>query len=173
MICGRTARTGHASWCRQPRARTDGCPGGSWTAKRRSSKRLAPMATGSLRSSRPADLSALRRSCRMALSVWCSARSDLARPSRCSISPVPRRRSRCALADSKALRRTWLRLKRDASPILGAGSGAADGLKRYTGSSVNIRRGDFIYSFDKKGCQCRRAPKSPPRPSPGRDCPSH
>ena len=32
-----------------------------------------------------------------------------------------------------------------------AGSGPNDGLKGYTGSSVNIRRGGTIYSYDEKG----------------------
>ena len=32
-----------------------------------------------------------------------------------------------------------------------AGSGSNDGLKGYTGSSVNIRRGSTIYTYNEKG----------------------
>lgn len=32
-----------------------------------------------------------------------------------------------------------------------AGNGPNDGLKGYTGSSVNIRRGSTIYSYDERG----------------------
>ena len=34
-----------------------------------------------------------------------------------------------------------------------AGSGPNDGLKGYTSSSVNIQRGSFIYTYNKKGQQ--------------------
>ncbi len=34
-----------------------------------------------------------------------------------------------------------------------AGSGKDDGLKGYTGSSVNIRRGSTIYTYNEKGQQ--------------------
>lgn len=34
-----------------------------------------------------------------------------------------------------------------------AGSGKDDGLKGYTGSTVNVRRGSFIYTYDEKGRQ--------------------
>jgi predicted lipoprotein with Yx(FWY)xxD motif len=34
-----------------------------------------------------------------------------------------------------------------------AGCGANDGLKGYTGSSVNIRRGTTIYTYNEKGQQ--------------------
>ena len=36
---------------------------------------------------------------------------------------------------------------------LSAGSGPNDGLKGYTGSSVNIKRGGTIYTFNEKGTQ--------------------
>lgn len=36
---------------------------------------------------------------------------------------------------------------------LPAGNGPNDGLKGYTGSSVNIQRGAFIYTYDAKGRQ--------------------
>jgi len=34
-----------------------------------------------------------------------------------------------------------------------AGNGPNDGLKGYTGSSVNIQRGEFIYTYNEKGTQ--------------------
>lgn len=34
-----------------------------------------------------------------------------------------------------------------------AGSGPKDGLKGYTGGSVNIQRGSFIYTYNEKGQQ--------------------
>lgn len=34
---------------------------------------------------------------------------------------------------------------------IAAGSGKDDGLKGYTGSIVNVRRGAFIYTYDEKG----------------------
>lgn len=34
-----------------------------------------------------------------------------------------------------------------------AGNGKDDGLKGYTGSTVNVRRGAFIYTYDEKGRQ--------------------
>jgi hypothetical protein len=34
-----------------------------------------------------------------------------------------------------------------------AGSGPNDGLKGYTGGSVNIRRGSWIYTYNEKGQQ--------------------
>ena len=37
--------------------------------------------------------------------------------------------------------------------MVGGGSGPNDGLKGYTGSTVNVRRGSFIYSFNEKGQQ--------------------
>ena len=36
---------------------------------------------------------------------------------------------------------------------LSAGNGPNDGLKGYTGSSVNIQRGGFIYTYNEKGSQ--------------------
>ena len=36
---------------------------------------------------------------------------------------------------------------------LTAGLGKDDGLKGYTGSTVNVRRGAFIYTYDEKGRQ--------------------
>ena len=36
---------------------------------------------------------------------------------------------------------------------LSAGSGPNDGLKGYTGSSVNIQRGSTIYTYNEKGIQ--------------------
>ena len=36
---------------------------------------------------------------------------------------------------------------------LPAGSGPNDGLKGYTGSSVNIQRGDIIITYNEKGLQ--------------------
>lgn len=39
-----------------------------------------------------------------------------------------------------------------------AGSGPNDGLKGYTGSSVNIRRGNLIYSYNEKGSQIGTQP---------------
>jgi len=36
---------------------------------------------------------------------------------------------------------------------LPAGSGPNDGLKGYTGSSVNIQRGRIIYTYNEKGSQ--------------------
>lgn len=41
---------------------------------------------------------------------------------------------------------------------LPAGSGAQDGLKGYTGSSVNVQRGGFIYMYDEKGRQTGTVP---------------
>lgn len=37
--------------------------------------------------------------------------------------------------------------------MVSAGSGKDDGLKGYTGNSVNVRKGAFIYSYDEKGRQ--------------------
>ncbi|MGC8522890.1 MAG: hypothetical protein ACP5M5_01240 [Acidibrevibacterium sp.] len=37
--------------------------------------------------------------------------------------------------------------------ILPAGSGANDGLRGYTGSTINIKRGPYIYTYDAKGRQ--------------------
>lgn len=37
--------------------------------------------------------------------------------------------------------------------MLSAGSGPNDGIKGYTGTTVNVRRGSFIYSYDEKGRQ--------------------
>jgi hypothetical protein len=34
-----------------------------------------------------------------------------------------------------------------------SGAGANDGLKGYTGSTVNVRRGAYIYTHDEKGRQ--------------------
>jgi len=39
-----------------------------------------------------------------------------------------------------------------------AGSGPNDGLKGYTGSSVNIRRGSTIYTYNEKGQQIGTQP---------------
>ena len=41
---------------------------------------------------------------------------------------------------------------------LPAGSGPNDGLKGYTGSSVNIQKGTFIYTYDAKGRQTGMVP---------------
>jgi hypothetical protein len=39
-----------------------------------------------------------------------------------------------------------------------AGSGKGDGLKGYTGSTVNVRRGGFVYTYDEKGRQRGTSP---------------
>ena len=36
---------------------------------------------------------------------------------------------------------------------LTAGSGPDDGLQGYTSSTVNIRKGDFVYTYDERGRQ--------------------
>lgn len=41
---------------------------------------------------------------------------------------------------------------------LAAGSGPADGLKGYTGATVNIQRGSFIYTYDERGRQLSSTP---------------
>lgn len=38
------------------------------------------------------------------------------------------------------------------------GSGAADGLKGYISTTVNVRRGAIIYSYDAKGHQLSTSP---------------
>lgn len=37
--------------------------------------------------------------------------------------------------------------------MVSSGTGKDDGLKGYTGSTVNIRKGSFIYSYNDKGHQ--------------------
>lgn len=39
-----------------------------------------------------------------------------------------------------------------------AGTGPNDGLKGYTGATVNIRRGGFIYTYNEKGRQTGSTP---------------
>ena len=41
---------------------------------------------------------------------------------------------------------------------LSAGNGAEDGLKGYTGATVNVRRGAFVYTYDEKGRQTSATP---------------
>ncbi len=39
-----------------------------------------------------------------------------------------------------------------------AGAGPADGLKGYTGASVNVRRGNTIFTYDDRGRQISTTP---------------
>ena len=41
---------------------------------------------------------------------------------------------------------------------IAAGTGAGDGLKGYTSSTVNVQRGSWIYSFNEKGNQISTTP---------------
>ena len=41
---------------------------------------------------------------------------------------------------------------------VGVGSGPDDGLKGYTSSSVNVRSGSWIYSYDERGIQTNVVP---------------